>query len=243
MTVSLVHEIHWGDAPTWAGAIVALAALVAAVLAFRQQARQLKALEKQAADQHEFNVHQSSALDAQAEQQAAQLQILQEQVTDQLDFNRRQAKVLDLQAEELRAVRAEREREATERRRRQASQIFLECDNFSEPSAAFGRGGEFIIPEHYSAKVTNSSEQPIYDVRVRWFKGTAEWYLQGSAEDSLPRLMPKDSEAFARDYSEGGNLAMLGAIMEFRDSAGQRWRLDKQGNMSPLESSDQQALT
>lgn len=210
-----------------------MAALIAAILAFKRQGRQLEKLEEQAADQHKFNEHQSKVLDDQAEQQGEQLKLLREQVADQLAFNQRQSKVIDLQAEELQAARAIREQDAEDRRRRQASRVFFEGD--------IGLGIVMFVgqdldnePRYYEAKIANQSDLPIYDVRVRWHQGSAAWQsTDGEIEDHWERLMPGKSNSVSRQLP---NHAKTGydAVVEFRDAAGWVWRRDRDGQLDEV---------
>jgi hypothetical protein len=71
------YGIQWGDALTWALAVIALAALIAAVLAYRKQA------------------------DA-ASKLADQVDLQREQLTDQQEANSKQAEVLEAQLRDIR---------------------------------------------------------------------------------------------------------------------------------------------
>jgi hypothetical protein len=93
-------HVNLGDVPTWVAAVVALIALVAGVVAYRNQARQLRL-------------------------QREQLGLQQRQIADQQQINAKQSDVLELQADELKQSMAERERIAAEQRREQAVGIFL----------------------------------------------------------------------------------------------------------------------
>jgi hypothetical protein len=91
--------------------------------------------------------------------------------------------------------------------------------------------------EQYTIRAVNSSEQPIYDVRIRWYQGNAPWIIDSQSEDFIKRIMPGTSEQRIRDLNGGGNLSACGAVVEFRDAAGITWRCTDQGALEDLSSS------
>jgi hypothetical protein len=82
--------------------------------------------------------------------------------------------------------------------------------------------------------VKNSSAQPVYDVCVRWLIGTDAWVEKGVDSDHAPHLVPGESISYVRTWIEGGNLAMLGAVVEFNNAAGIRWRRREGGDLQEL---------
>jgi hypothetical protein len=163
--------------------------------------------------------------------------VLRRQLEEQRNFNRTQGEVLSLQGEELLASAAERRRDASERRRLQASQVYAERHLWerdldgvvSEKDRVAGGDVPILI------YVVNGSALPIYDVDVRWYKGTAPWNdVDGVAVSSKRYLAPGKELGIGRDWIGDGNLNMVGAVVEFRDAAGVRWRRTTNGELEEL---------
>lgn len=131
-----MHSVQWGDVPAWVTAAVALAALIAAARAYRKQ---------------------SDAYD----KQATQVDLQKTQLEEQRAVNTEQTRVLKLQGEELQASIAQRKRDAAQRHRAQAAQIYV--------TAIIARGFGYDSA-HRSLEVTvrNTSQQPVYDLHRAW---------------------------------------------------------------------------
>jgi len=109
---------------TWITVVLGAGAIVTAIfafLAFRKQSLEVRLLQQGAADRQALIEQQAEAIRVQANQ----INLQPQQFSDQQDINRQQAGVLELQAAELQASRDERKRDAKERRRAQASQVFI----------------------------------------------------------------------------------------------------------------------
>ena len=135
------------------------------------------------------------------------------------------AQLRALQVAELRAAAAERERLAIERHRAQASKITIRLDrepHTVEPSTT-----------RYRVSINNASPSPVYGLRLRWYQGTAPWQYNGTDVNELEHLMPGVDEMRERVF-EGGSLVSLGAVLEFTDSAGVRWRRRLNGELVEL---------
>lgn len=217
-----------GDWATWSQDALIIVTAVFAFLAFRKQSSQLD-------EDKSNNAKQMSLLRTQVnnEQEASQRQIalLSQQVEDQESTNARQREILKLQAEDLQAALEERRREALERRMAQASMVFLEVDHYDLGASV---DAPEVMGESYSARITNTSKQPIYDVILKWHKGTAEWFNGGVSIEKLDRLMPDRSMTWSRSHYDGGNLSVIGAVVEFRDAAGVSWRQTNDGRLEEL---------
>jgi len=124
--------------------------------AFREQSREVRAIEQQVHDQEELTRQQAELLKV----QSGQLGLQRQQAEDQ-----RQAEVLKLQATELSESVAERKREAGERRQSQASRVFIWQDNATARQ-------DILRVSLVTAHVTNTSDQPIYDVELLWHRGS-----------------------------------------------------------------------
>src|SRR5215469_16222299 len=116
--------------------------------------------------------------------QSQELELVRVQLDDQ-------RKASAAQAEELRQAAADREREAQERHRAQAVQVYL-WETFDPDSA------------QVVAHVRNTSRQPVYDLRLAWFPdpgtGTAK-KLATRVGDLLPDGEFKQSSAELGPYA------------------------------------------
>ena len=102
--------------------------------AFREQSREVAAIEQQVKDEQEVTRQQAELLKV----QTGQLEVLRAQFDDQRKASAKQAEVLELQAAELHESLDERKREAEQQRRAQASLVFIAEEPFP------GRKGEPI---------------------------------------------------------------------------------------------------
>jgi hypothetical protein len=130
-----------------------------------------------------------------------------------------------LQIEELRAHAAERERLAAERHHEQASKVTIRLDR--EPHT--------VEPPttRYRVSINNASPSPVYNLRLSWYHGTTPWNYNGTHVNELPHLVPGVDEQRSR-FREDGDLVTLGAVLEFTDAAGVRWRRRLGGELTEL---------
>jgi cbb3-type cytochrome oxidase subunit 3 len=175
--------------------------------------------------------------DKEVTDQAAMLKVQSEQLEEQRKINAEQTQVLALQASELAESLSERKREAEQRRRAQATQIFISqqhkpwssflivtgSDNEGNPQ--WEMGGE---PDHTRAEVAvvNTSDQPIYNTQLRWYRGSAG---HGDPNpETLGTVMPGSKAGHTREFPLDTNMDDSGANLRFRDAAGIMWirRLD-----------------
>jgi hypothetical protein len=115
-----------------------------------------------------------------------------------------QAGVLALQAAELSESLKERKREAAERRRAQASHIFISAEPSPEVSDPI---------DSFLVRIENTSQQPIYHLIFFWRDGTGEWN-EPPAPPGHPALT-----------------TLLGAGAVFRDADGVHWRQRSDGQL------------
>jgi hypothetical protein len=149
-----------------------------------------------------------------------------DQLRDQRDLVRQQAK-------ELQAAHDDREREATERRRAQAAQVFMELDYKIVRHPETGQ----TTTVSFRFKLRNTSAQPVYQVVIRWFQGTAPWSQNGVDHHEFRRLMPDPDGLIILERNLAptcSNLDSYGAVAEFRDAASIRWRTTNDGRFEEL---------
>lgn len=221
-----------GDWATWVqDALLAIAGVVAG-LALGKQSAQVDLEKKNNAEQLKLLRDQ---LDHDREASDAQFTLLRDQLTEQRAFNKKQMDVLDLQAKELDAARVERHREYARRRKAQASMVFLEVNHRDIFVVDVNLHDTRVGHVEFVAELINGSAQPIYDVEVKWHAGTAEWITDKTSIDRLHRLMPGNKISSTRRTEPHQNLASFGAVVEFRDAAGLRWRQTIEGQLKDLD--------
>jgi hypothetical protein len=201
----------WTDALTaWATVALAILAGATAVLAFLAWLKQ----SKEVGDQAEM------------------LRVQAEQLVEDKKLNTEQIRVLGLQAKELGQVAADRDREAEERRRAQAEQVYIWQAPPTEHNA-IGQPPEKTV----QATLVNNSQLPVFNVRTRWMIGGTFW--AGMTRRAAP-LMPEEVDTAVAVVPAEVDLDDLIAIAFFRDRAGRPWRTYADGRLEPDETSEQQ---
>lgn len=207
-----------------------------AVRAFSEQHREVAAIEQQVKDGQDLTRQQARLFELQGEQLETQRQQLDGQraaIEDQIQANARQAEVLELQAAELRESLEERKREGELRHRDQATRVFISethhVPNDRPPVRAPGTNAP-IRHAAVRAYVKNTSEQPVYGAELRWHRGS-----EGHGEPNpqpLGTLMPGEERWEIREFPDGTNLAVSGAVLTFRDAAGLAWMRRPDGGLT-----------
>lgn len=134
---------------------------------------------------------------------------------------RDQTEMLKVQAEQFRQSTADRERDAMERRRAQALLVYLE-EQYVPPAYD-------LDPYTMTARVYNTSQQPVYGLRFRWHvddQPTDRELWHGS-------LMPGTSD---EDTYEPGDVApgRVSAMVGFCDRAGVWWSIWADGRLEEM---------
>jgi hypothetical protein len=132
--------------------------------------------------------------------------------------------------------RRDLDRQAEDRRRAQASRVYVTLERHSGIAAIQARGPGIpespAQPPFVIATVHNTSEQPVYDVRVHFVTGDP--VAQAGAEDMLGVLAPRKTAETKRPVPGGTRLANFGAVAYYRDAAGARWTLTPDGGLGPV---------
>lgn len=105
--------------------------------------------------------------------QSEEVAAIERQVKDGQEIAKQQAALLEVQSEQLELQRRQFERQDEERRRAQASHVFVWTERgiderFPDATAA----GEH---DTVAVNVSNTSKQPVYEVAICWRTGTALW--------------------------------------------------------------------
>jgi hypothetical protein len=200
--------------------------------AFREQSREVAAIEQQVKDGQEVTRQQAELLKLQSEQ----LELQRRQLEDQQATNAEQAKVLRLQAVELQESLDERKRQAEREHSYQARLVFLTEEPFGGRSSGQTAGGIRGIGTRspsVTATAHNTSDQPVYDAEFRWHLGSA-----GHGEpnpEPIGTLLPGAAHTSKRDFPPGTNLQVSGAVLRFRDAAGTVWMRRPDGGLTEQE--------
>jgi len=189
--------------------------------AYREQAKELSALQQQAEATTRMIEIQSGQLDAQ-----------RGQLGEQQKINAEQTRVLELQARELSDSIDERKRDADEQRRSRAALVYMTAD--FDPGLHPGPGVIALAREPgVDVEVHNTGGQPIYDVRVHWVdaaKGS-----QAGGEDVLGVLPPGGTHTSRRDLPSGTAAADFIPVVYFRDAALLCWTLLADGQLGEVD--------
>src|SRR5690349_6181576 len=183
------------------GEVTAIATAVLAVFAFVTALLAGLAFWKQSREVHD---------------QAEMLKVESQELAEQRKINAAQAKVFELQASDLHESLEERKREAAERYRAQAAQVFI---------GATGSANRGFWPV-----VVNGSGFPAYDVQVWYFSPE---YSQLSDPYDLVTVLPGDRATVERlGPTSSAQAAIQTRVLTFRDAAGVRWVRMPKGTLS-----------
>ena len=230
--------------------------------AFREQSREVAAIEQQVKDEQEVTRQQAELLKV----QTGQLEVLRAQFDDQRMINELQAKDLEESLEERRRLR-----EAAERQ--QADDIGFEMTTTSFPRLPEEEGYDFAIdpgdPVH-AAVVSNESRRPISKVQCRIGGAstgspfprtrTENEYavLAGRPSDQTPtgrldpnrlidlaephsglRIRPGETYVFVFEINSHWALELLPVVaVRFTDDAGLHWEIDRDQHLRRLADRD-----
>jgi archaellum component FlaG (FlaF/FlaG flagellin family) len=147
-----------------------------------------------------------------------------QQLRDQREVNTEQTKVLRLQAEELRASLDDRQNQAAERHRAQASLIYIWEDRATRQ--ALDTGAVNTVTVH----IRNTSEQPIYDVHFSW---RANGLRHHQTIHDKP-LKPGEEDSDISPVTTGIDPSAFSAVAIFRDRSDWWWRAWPDGRLDDL---------
>jgi type II secretory pathway pseudopilin PulG len=192
-----------------ATAVLAMLAVVTAWYArkaFREQSREVAAIEQQVKDEQEVTRQQAELLKVQSEQLELQRRRFEQ---DQTDQRRAQASSIYFTI----------------------TIIWAGGDELGDPFADPPDPAPSPIPRYPKSlfvRVVNTSDLPVYDLAINWRVGTEPWGDASTADV----LHPKDGIDSTREFP--GNVPspfeqLYGAVVRFRDAAGVHWLLQPGG--------------
>ena len=161
-------------------------------------------------------------------EQSREVAAIERQVSDGQELARQQADLLKVQSDQLELQRRQFERDQDERRRAQASLVFVWTEKgYDErfPDAA-ASGDHDTLTVH----VTNTSQQPVYDLTISWHLANEPW---GDRPDEESVLMPGSSWGVTRNLPPFLPLTAAGrrysGTARFRDASGVHWLVTPEG--------------
>jgi hypothetical protein len=193
-----------------ATAVLAVFAIVTAWYArraFFKQSQEVVAIEQQVKDGQQLAGQQAEVLKI----QTGQLDVQNRLLDDQAKANAQQVQLLQLQMANLTQSLEDRKRDAEQRRRAQASRVFVKQDINVRPGN----------PSLVTARVQNMSDQPVYDAELLWRRGSASHGVPNP--EPLDTIMPATDATLTREFPEDTNMNVSGAILRFTDAVGVRW--------------------
>jgi hypothetical protein len=219
-----------------ATAVLAAFAIVTAWYArraFLKQSQEVAAIERQVTDQQELTRQQANLLEIQSDQ----LDIQRQQLVDQREASARQAEVFELQATELRESLEERKRDTEERRRAQASCIFIWDERSdSDPAVNQVQSALGVVSRRgISVHIENTSPQPIYDLTISWYKGTAPWDEPERCSILMPGKRMDVARTLPLDVPGQVDRSLFWATVLFRDAGGCCWRARAGGHLDEIK--------
>jgi hypothetical protein len=148
------------------------------------------------------------------------------------------AQALREQSEEVRILREETERDIQQRRRSQASRVFIHQEAAPaerDPQMAAAQMDDAIRSHDetttlVAARLSNTSKQPVYDIAIRWSVGGGP--LGGPHLE--PHLMPGKKLLRTQSWTPAAGITGLAVKVEFSDAAGIRWRATDRGELAEL---------
>lgn len=148
---------------------------------------------------------------------------------------RAQAEQVRILRGQVRSAKTELDRQADDRRRAQAAQVYL-----TRAAVKVRRGSQGTVQvqgisakaAHVDITVHNTSKQPVYDVRVHWASATAK--VQAGSDDPAGTLPPGGEYHAQRELPGDMPLEDFTAVASFRDAAGLQWSITPDGRLQSV---------
>jgi hypothetical protein len=156
--------------------------------------------------------------------QSREVRAIEGQVKDQEELTQQQATLLEIQGRQLELQQKQFDQQADERRRAQASRVFIWSESGYDPSPY--HDGDPPPEPGIITHVRNTSEQPIYALNIDWGPEKPRWM----ESTHFPVLMPGDQKDPFQPI-EHRNIFKLAPIARFRDAAGLHWILTPEGQL------------
>jgi hypothetical protein len=163
--------------------------------------------------------------------QSQEVRTIERQVKDQEALTRQQAELLAIQSDQLELQRQQFDNQRAEQRRAQAIRILISAEPRPDPETS---GAEpirqtFVI-------VTNTSPQPIYDLKFLFRQEDGEWTRLDSPPENALVLPPGEQYQYPFDINlPYPNFLMdpslIAAGIVFRDANGVHWLLYSDGRL------------
>jgi hypothetical protein len=142
-------------------------------------------------------------------------------------------KVYEIESQRDEVAADERRARSGAERRTQADKVAAWCTQWEVPLTPSGQQFE------YGAIIKNASDLPIYDITVEfcYIRQTAGGVSSRRSAYPIPVIPPQETERAGADELMGRSTDQLGHVnyavaIEFRDTAGIRWRRDIHGKLA-----------
>jgi hypothetical protein len=134
------------------------------------------------------------------------------------------------QSQEVDTLAEQNKRDIEERRRDQASRVFVHTE-MTSPEKQPAQGIQRALIAH----VKNSSQQPVYELTVTW----PDRYARADEPDYLTVLMPEEQRDFTRNLPPNTlprhPRPLSGILVEFRDRNQLWWRTSPDGRLEEVK--------
>ncbi len=140
------------------------------------------------------------------------------------------------QSEQVSILKDQEKLADEERRRGQAARVYLTEQTFpglpAIPESVQMPGGRAARGRSVAVTVHNTSEQPVYDLRIHW----VDWAtaVQAGGDDQRGTLGPGGTAESVRELPHNVTVGQFHAVAYFRDAAGLRWILTIDGQLKPV---------
>jgi hypothetical protein len=176
--------------------------------------------------------------------QSREVGAIERQVTDQQEVTKQQAELLQVQSGQLELQRQQFADQRAERRRAQASGVFIWYETGPDPrltDAQIEKG----VPwgEGVTAHIENTSGQPVYDVTIDWYRGTASWGEPDYRTVLLPGDKAASTRTFPEDFPAEADLTLFTPAARFRDAAAVYWFLRPDGHLDEIRPGEEPQRT
>lgn len=147
-----------------------------------------------------------------------------------------QAKVLELQAVDLEASLKQRQEDAKRRRWDQAEHVFIwEERHDRDRMVAAGETWSGLEPRaEVTAHVTNTSDRPVYHVKMLWLVDATRAGEEPETRVLLPGKTISATHRIPQDFQPRGNWSFHGAVVSFTDASNVGWRAHPGGQLEEL---------
>jgi len=153
-------------------------------------------------------------------EQHKEVAAIEQQVKDEQELTNQQAELLKVQSDQLELQQRQFDEDQAARRRTQAAHVYVLMGSIDSLQAQ----------ATLKAVAHNTSNQPVYDLWLRWRTDNGEFGNAGAK----PQLLPHATERFEQVWTIDDGISGTDVSLDFRDTAGLRWRTTSRGILTEL---------